>query len=97
MQNIQARYSAIYQMFGGNADTAPDLSQPEIRRPIFACLKRSLRNLSSGLYNPEDYNITKDRDGIFSVNVDSDIVFVQELDSEDPVPLHDSTLYQRAK
>lgn len=97
MQNIQARYSAIYQMFGGNADTAPDLSQPEIRRPIFACLKRSLRNLSSGLYNPEDYNITKDRDGIFSVNVDSDIVFVQQLDSEDPVPLHDSTLYQRAK
>lgn len=91
---IQARYRTIYSMFGGEEDSAPDLGEPTIRRPIFACLKRSLKNLPS-LYNPEDYNITKDRDGIFSVNVDSNLIYVRELDSDEPVPLDESHLFAR--
>lgn len=93
---IQDRYRAIYSMFGGEGEAAPDLGEPTIRRPIFACLKRSLKNLPS-LYNPEDYNVTKNRDGVFSVNVDNNLIFVRELDSEEPVPLKDSKMYQRWK
>jgi len=93
---IQARYRAIYSMFGGEGDAAPDLGEPTIRRPIFACLKRSLKNLPS-LYNPEDYNVTKNRDGVFSVNIDNDLVFVNELESNEPVPLKDSKMFQSWK
>ena len=93
---IQAKYKTLYSMFGGEGETAPDLGEPTIRRPIFACLKRSLKNLPS-LYNPEDYNVTKDRDGIFSVNVDNNLIFVKELDSDDPVPLIGSKMHQRSK
>jgi len=96
ISKIQSRYKAIYSMFGGDGASAPNLGEPTIRRPIFACLKRSLKNLPS-LYNPEDYNVTKDRDGVFSVNIDSGIVFVKELESDDPVPLMDSKMYQRWK
>jgi len=91
---IQARYRAIYSMFGGESEAAPDLGEPTIRRPIFACLKRSLKNLPS-LYNPDDYNVTKNRDGVFSVNVDDNLIFVIELESNEPVPLKDSKMYQR--
>lgn len=91
---IQNRYRVIYSMFGGDRDATPDLGEPTIRRPIFACLKRSLKSLPS-LYNPEDYNVSKDRDGVFSVNVDDNLVFVRELDSDEPVPLKDSTMYRR--
>ena len=94
MKRIQQRYSAIYEMFGGEKETAPDLSIPEIRRPIFSCLKRSLKNLQA-LYNPEDYNITKSGDGAFSVNVEPELVYVCQLNSEDPVPLHDSEMYRK--
>lgn len=94
MSRIQAGYRAIYTMFGGAGDSAPDLSEPTIRRPIFACLKRSLRNLPS-LYNPEDYNVTKSRDGIFWVNVDRNLIYVKELDSDEPRPLTDSVMYRR--
>lgn len=83
-------------MFGGEGETAPDLGEPTIRRPIFACLKRSLKNLPS-LYNPEDYNVTKNRDGVFSVNVENNLIFVRELDSDEPTPLKDSKMYQRWK
>lgn len=96
MEKIQARYSAIYSMFGGDGEAAPNLSVPEIRRPIFSCLKRSLKNISS-LYNPEDYNITKNRDGVFSVNIDDNMVFVTELDSDESIPLIDSELFKRFK
>lgn len=94
MKRIQQRYSAIYEMFGGEKETAPDLSIPEIRRPIFSCLKRSLKNLQA-LYNPEDYNITKSGDGAFSVNVEPELVYVCQLNSEDPVPLHESEMYRK--
>lgn len=81
-------------MFGGDRDSVPDLRQPEIRHPIFSCLKRFSKNLPS-LYNPEDYNITKSLDGVFSVNVDSDIVFVSELNIDKPVMLKDSIMFRR--
>lgn len=92
MRRIQQRYATIYEMFGGNRDGAPDLSVPEIRRPIFSCLKRSVKNLQ-GLYNPEDYNITKGADGSFSVHVDPELVFVHQLDKDTPVPLMESEMY----
>lgn len=94
MKRIQQRYSTIYEMFGGEKETAPDLSVPEIRRPIFSCLKRSIKNLQA-LYNPEDYNITKSGDGAFSVNVEPELVYVCQLDSDEPVPLHESEMYRK--
>ena len=75
-------------------DGYPDLSIPEIRRPIFSCLKRSLKNLQA-LYNPEDYNITKSGDGAFSVNVEPELVYVCQLNSDEPVPLHESEMYRK--
>ena len=94
MKRIQQRYSAIYAMFGGERETAPDLSVPEIRRPIFSCLKRSIKNLQA-LYNPEDYNITKSGDGAFSVNVEPELVYVYQLDKDEPVPLHESEMLRK--
>lgn len=94
MKRIQQRYSAIYEMFGGEKETAPDLSIPEIRRPIFSCLKRSIKSLQA-LYNPEDYNITKSGDGAFSVNVEPELVYVYQLDKDEPVPLHESEMFRK--
>lgn len=92
MRRVQQRYAMIYEMFGGEKESAPDLSIPEIRRPIVSCLKRSLRNLQ-GLYNPDDYNIIKNADGSFSVHVEPELVSVYQLGSDNPVPLHESEMY----
>ena len=96
MRRIQERYSMIYEMFGGEKETAPDLSIPEIRRPIFSCLKRSLKNLPA-LYNPDDYNVTKSGEGVFSVNIEPELVYVSQLNNEEAVPLEDSELYRKFK
>lgn len=96
MRRIQERYSMIYEMFGGEKETAPDLSIPEIRRPIFSCLKRSLKNLPA-LYNPDDYNVTKSGEGVFSVNIEPELVYVSQLNNEEAVPLADSNLFKKFK
>lgn len=94
MKRIQERYAAIYERFGGEKEAAPNLTVPEIRRPIFSCLKRSLKNLQ-GLYNPDDYNITKSAEGSFSVHVEPSLVFVNQINSEEPVPLKESEMYRK--
>ncbi len=80
-------------MFGGEKDTAPDLTQPEIRRPIMACVRRSIARLDA-LYNPADYTVTKDSDGSFAVHVEPDLISVVPLKGDTPIPLKDSELYR---
>lgn len=94
MARIQARYAEIYAMFGGDRAGAPDLGVPEIRRPIISCLKRSIANLKA-LYNPEDYNISKEGKGVFSVHIEPEIVYVEGLNGDGPIPLLQSELYKR--
>lgn len=94
MKKMQQRYAAIYELFGGERENAPDLTIPEIRRPIFSCLRSSLKKLQ-GLYNPDDYNVVKNADGSFSVHIESELVSVEQLDSDHPVPLCDSVIYRR--
>ena len=96
MKRFQARYAAIYEMFGGAKGTAPDLTQPEIRRPIMACIRRSIGRLDA-LYNREDYTVTKDAEGSFAVHVEPALVSVIPLKGETPVPLHASDLYKNWK
>lgn len=93
---IQARYKTIYSMFGGDGGAAPDLGKPTTRRPIVACLRRALKNIPS-LYNPEDYYVTRNQDGVFTVDIDTNLVYVKESDSDEPVPLTDSQMYRRWK
>ncbi len=96
MKRLSKQYAALYGMFGGKNDKVPDLSVPEIRRPIFSRVKQSISRLK-GLYNPEDYKITKGSDGYFSVHVEPELIYVEEPDKADPVPLKESELYKRWK
>lgn len=94
MERIKRRYAAIYEMMGGNPTTVPDLSSPEIRRPIVARLRRSLGRLDN-LYNPEDYNVSSIDKGVLTVDISPDKVFVSSISDDKPVPLVDSELYRR--
>lgn len=96
MERMQRLYTMIYGMMGGESDMAPDLRVPEIRRPIFSCLRRSIKGLH-GLYNPDDYNVTKNKDGVFGVHVEQSLVRVEQIDSDKAVPLLESELYRRWK
>lgn len=94
MKRVQKRYAAIYEMFGGDRATAPDLSIPEIRRPMISRLKLSLKKITA-LYNPDDYTITSNPDGSIAVHIEPENVFVRTIDHSSPTPLKDSPLYRK--
>ena len=74
MERLQHKYQIIYEYLGG--DTAPDLRQAEIRRPIISCLKRSLNAMDGILYNFKDYTITKDEYGTLKIGLESEAQYL---------------------
>ena len=92
MVELQKKYQLIYKCFGG--DTAPDISQAKIRRPIVSCLKRSLNGLNGLLYNLADYLIEKDEYGNLKVNIDRELIYIYDPISKSMVHLFDSELYK---
>ena len=74
MERLQHKYQIIYEYLGG--DTAPDLRQAEIRRPIISCLKRSLNAMDGILYNFKDYTITKDEYGTLKIGLEPEAQYL---------------------
>ncbi|MBD5269672.1 MAG: hypothetical protein HDS43_03530 [Bacteroides sp.] len=96
MQEIRCRYRDIYDMFGGDAEEAPDITVAETRRPIFSRLNKALSNQEfSRLYNQKDYNFIKSKNGTYSIHLDPDLIFVEGRDNKPKVPLKDSRLYAK--
>lgn len=74
MMDVMCLYKRIYEMFGGEKDAAPDITKPEIRRPIISIIRKNIAGLSGELQNAEDYNIDKNRVGVFSIHIDKTLV-----------------------
>ena len=74
MRAVMSLYAKIYEMFGGEKDSVPDLSRPEIRRPIISIIRKNINEISYGLQNASDYNVEKSKDGFFSIHIDKSLV-----------------------
>lgn len=94
LDRIQRRYALAYELFGGEPEKAPDLREPKIRRPIFACLRKVLKELPS-LYNPDDYNVESDADGTFRVSVEPELVKITSISDSSPMQLSLSEFRRR--
>lgn len=93
MEKLQLQYQRIYELFGGEKIKAPNLTIPEIRRPIISCLKRSLLQMSDKLYNHEDYMIVKNEFGNMRIGLGIDIIFIYG-GNRGIIPLSDSDIYK---
>jgi len=95
LERLQKQYQTIYGAFGGGI--APDLSRPEIRRPIIACLRRSLFSLKDRLYNADDYMVNKNEFGFLNVNIEKELIYLYDIELDDYVVMIESKLYQKLK
>ena len=67
MERLRYRYQKIYELFGGEKDSAPDIERPEIRRPMIAIIRRKIGLLENELRNAADFSIEKTEDGLFRI------------------------------
>lgn len=79
MKNLMDNYRIVYGMMGGDKRNVPDLSFPEIRRPIISNIRKSIKKLESYLHNANDYSVSKDSFGYYKTNISYDMVNIQEL------------------
>jgi hypothetical protein len=92
MQKLQCRYQKFYEFFGGEANKAPDISQPEIRRPIISCLKRSIMQLKDKLYNYEDYMFVKNDFGNIRIGLEQNMISIHG-GKKGIIPFQESEIY----
>lgn len=95
VQRIQNKYNAVYQIFGGEVENAPDLSVAEIRLPMISRLKRSVMTLENRLTNVEDYLVKRRKMGVYNVSVDSNRIFCVDSKSSQPIPMVESSLFKK--
>ncbi len=86
---IKRVYERIYSLFGGDSDKVPDISVPEIRRPMLSLIKKQVNGLADALHNIGDYLIYKDDNNTFRIHIDCDLVFVADFDTNNMIPLKD--------
>jgi hypothetical protein len=90
MKTLQRKFNYIYGMFGGESGIPPDLSMSEIRNPMISCIKRSIELHKSSLYHSKDYLVEKNAYGLYTVNLEPELIFVVENGVQ--IPFSDSLL-----
>ncbi|MDE6378972.1 MAG: hypothetical protein K2L11_00760, partial [Muribaculaceae bacterium] len=94
MKRFQSRYAAIYSLMGGVPGRVPDVTNATIRNPMMAAIRRAISNLE-GLYNPDDYSITKDSEGSYAIHLETSLVFVLSNNEQKRIPLQTSELFEQ--
>lgn len=77
LSTLQADFSRIYGLLGGDESVTPDIGNPEIRRPLISVIRAKIAEFENILTNIDDYSIVKDANGNFSVRIDPLLVKVQ--------------------
>lgn len=95
ISNLRRQYSIVYRFMGGDGGKAPDISLAETRRPILSRIKKSLMGMADMLYNVNDYLITRNPYGIYNVNVEDSLVYVEDWKTGGLVPLQESDIAHR--
>lgn len=95
MEALQAKYRALYVIFGGEEDGAPNITVQEIRLPMVSLLRKQIMKLSGIVTNVEDYTIMRNEFGNYSVGLSPDMCYCDCAGSDGLVPLAESPLAKR--
>lgn len=77
MRKIQGDYARIYALFGGDKSAAPDIENPEIRRPIVSNIRKRIAQLADILHQIQDYSIVKDKVGNYRIPLSAELIQVK--------------------
>lgn len=75
MSKLMKKYSLIYQMFGGDADSIPNILDPTIRNPKISKINKQLQSLQCKLSNNDDYMVHRTAEGLYKIYLDSSMIF----------------------
>lgn len=93
MSLLQKKYNKIYEAFGGNSKTAPDITNSDIRLPMISGIKRAIKKYSEKIYDADNFIINRDKNGIYSINANLEGFQIKELKSPEIIDAANSYLF----
>jgi len=92
MEKLMKKYRNVYQFFGGEVDSVPNLMDPTIRRPKFSKINKCISELEGKLTSPDDYMIKRTSEGLYRINLDSSMIYCSDTA---PTPWMESERWKR--
>lgn len=77
-KKLMAKYEKIYDSFGGNRDSTPNILDSTIRNPKISKINKCISNLSGKLSHIEDFLIQRTQEGLYKVNVDNSMIYCND-------------------
>lgn len=93
MKLLQKKYNLIYEAFGGDANTAPDITNSEIRLPMISGIKRAIKKHSEKIYEAERFLINRDKNGVYSLSANLGLFQMKEYKKPETVEATESHLF----
>lgn len=93
MQILQRRYARIYQAFGGDPASAPDIVSRDIRLPMISGIRRVINKYADKIYDAERFRINRDANGLYAIAADPEIFRFREFSHPDPISVFDTSLF----
>lgn len=94
MQRLQRRYAMIYEAFGGNPDTAPDITRAEIRLPMISGIRRAINKRADKIYDADRFIISRDQQGTYAISTaQTDLFVCTEFSNPRPINIFASNLF----
>lgn len=95
MKVLQERYAIIYDAFGGNAKSAPDISKTEIRFPMLSGIRKAISKETDKIYLAETFTIQREHGGIYGLTAPAERFELRDFSNTVPVNFMESELVQR--
>lgn len=91
---LQRKYAKIYEAFGGDPDKAPDITKSEIRLPMFAGIKRAIKQHGEKIYDAERFMVSRDKNGIYGISAHPDVFLCKDFKNQEAFSIFDSELFK---
>lgn len=94
MKCLQRRYAKIYAAFGGEAETAPDITKPEIRLPMISGIKKVITKQKEKIYDSNRFTIVRDKNGFYGLTAKPDVFLCNDFSGKNNVSIYESALFE---
>lgn len=70
---LREKYRRIYKKFGGDADRAPDITEPSVRNPMISRIKGQIMKIGNVLQDIERHIIMRNSYGVYNIEVEAEL------------------------
>lgn len=95
MERLQQKYALIYEAFGGDPESAPDITNSDIRLPMISGIRRAIKRHSEKIYDSQSFEINRDKNGCYSISANPEAFLCKDFTHSSPINFLDSNLYSK--